>query len=118
LQLLARAALALGALAHPRMQLLHSGRKPVAHPLELAQVQQHRTAANPVAARRGRRDMRKALGDDRTALALESRDLRAQRGSRSTLIELNLPIDDFLHVVGHTRLLAGRKQFYQCVCER
>jgi hypothetical protein len=118
LQLLARASLALGALAHPRMQLLYSGRKPVADALELAQVQQHRTAGDPVAARRGRRDMREALGDDRTALALESGDLRAQRGPRSPLIELNLPIDDFLHVVGHTRLLAGRKQFYQRSLER
>jgi hypothetical protein len=78
LQLLARASLALGALAHVRTQLLHSGRKPVAHALELAQVQQHRTTGDPIAARRGRRDMRKALSDDRTALALESRDLRPQ----------------------------------------
>jgi hypothetical protein len=86
--------------------------------------------------------VRKALGDDRGALALESRDLRPQGGPGGALVELQaigvpgprtgslvtwsvdrllslaFPIDDLLLVAGHTRLLAGRQQFYQRVCRR
>jgi hypothetical protein len=90
--------------------------------------------------------VREALGDDRGALTLESRDLRAQRRTCGALVDRprhtavehactfrsgkaltssrgppslpNLPIDDLLLVVGHTRLLAGRIRFYQCVRRR
>jgi hypothetical protein len=84
--------------------------------------------------------VRKALGDDRRTLALESRDLRPQRRPRSALTALvsqqaNIAFERFagtimtrgieqslteafsialsLLVVDHTRLLSGRAPFYQ-----
>jgi len=89
--------------------------------------------------------VREALGDDRRALALEARDLRAQGDPGGALVasqailrsgapgpradagviqsvdrppSLAFPIDDLLLVVGHTRLLAGRERFYQRVLAR
>ncbi|MGD0452238.1 MAG: hypothetical protein ABSB69_01450 [Solirubrobacteraceae bacterium] len=142
MQLLARAALALDAFARARAQLLHVGGEPVAHALELAEVQQRRTARD-TGARHGRRDVREALDDDRRALALQSCYLRPQGDPGGALVRpqaiipggagepragtvvtqsvdrppsLALPIDDLLLVLGHTRLLAGREQFYQRGC--
>ncbi|HSZ14670.1 MAG TPA: hypothetical protein VK790_11620 [Solirubrobacteraceae bacterium] len=58
--------------------------------------------------------MREALGDDRRALALQPRDLRAQRSPRGALVARpTLATDDLLLVLRHTRLLAGRERFYQ-----
>ncbi|MGA2452475.1 MAG: hypothetical protein ABSG93_03060 [Solirubrobacteraceae bacterium] len=89
--------------------------------------------------------MREALGDDRRALALEPCDLRSQGGPGGALADpvgehassaRKLPartvatssieqrlnrafsIAQLLLVVGHTRLLSGRPQFYQRVCVR
>jgi hypothetical protein len=134
LQLLACAALALDTLAGACAQLLHAARELVAYALELAEIEQRRTVrASPAAARHGCRDVRKALGDDRGALALESRDLCPQRGPCGALVDVRaalaggtveprpdrcvtpsverpllaaVSIDDSMLLVGHTRLLA------------
>jgi len=137
LQLLARAPLALDTLAGARTQLLHTARQLVAYALELAEIEQRRTVHTDAAAACHRRgDVREALGNDRGALALESRDLCPQRGPGGALVDVRaapaggaveprpdrcitwsverplLPavsIDDSMLLVDHTRLLACNK---------
>jgi hypothetical protein len=122
------------------MQLLDRDGEAVAHALELSEVEQHRPAARDAGHTGGRGDVRKALGDDRGTLALESRDLSPQRRPCGTLTALvshqaSIALERFagatvawgieqsltgafsiallLLVVGHTRLLSGRAPFYQ-----
>jgi len=64
-------------------QLLDLCCEPVAHTLELPEIQQRRTLLR--AGREGRSDVGEALADDRRELALEPRDLRLQRFPRRTL---------------------------------
>jgi hypothetical protein len=70
------------------MQLLDCDSKAVAHALELSEVEQRRPTPRDAGHTGGHGDMRKALGNDRRALALESRDLSSQRRPRSTLTAL------------------------------
>jgi hypothetical protein len=126
------------------MQLLDCDGEAVAHALELPEVEQRRPAARDAGHAGGRGDVRKALGDDRRALALESRDLSPQRRPRSALTALvsrqaSIALERFagtimtrdieqslteafsiavLLVVGHTRLLSGRAPFYQRIRAR
>lgn len=89
--------------------------------------------------------MREALGDDRGVLTLEPCDLRPQGDPGRTLgyrpaiflpagrgldagtfatqssdrpVRLVFSVDQLLLVVGHTRLLSGRRRFYQRVHAR
>jgi hypothetical protein len=142
LQQLARAALALAAFAHARVQLLHVRRELVAHTLERPEVEQPGTAEGSALDRRRRGNVWEALGHDRPALALQARDLCAQGSPRGALVRSPgqrlcaatlgdhaasppgvathpgrvVSIDDLLVVVGHTRLLSGRERFYQRTC--
>jgi hypothetical protein len=81
LQQLARGCLQLGSRDGRPPRQLHPAGQLVARTLELLQVQQARSAANPMTTtvrtrvcRRG--DVRKAVGDDLRQLALEPGDLR------------------------------------------
>jgi hypothetical protein len=82
-----------GARGGDRGQVLHAAGEAVAHPLELGQAEQHRTAAHAArrfrlrerAERRIRRDVREAGGHDPRELVLQARDLAAQRSARGAL---------------------------------
>jgi hypothetical protein len=120
------------------MQILDRGGELVAYALELPEVEQRRSAAHDAGHAVGRGDVREALRDDRRALALQSRDLRPQRCPRGALAEragqqasvalragtvVSRSVEQSLAgafsialsllVVAHTRLLSGRRRFYQ-----
>lgn len=64
------------------LRLAHARGEPVALALELGEAEQARAGQGVEELRGGgrrRRDVREARGDDRRELALELRDLRAQR---------------------------------------
>ncbi len=122
------------------MQLSDRDGELVANALELLEVEQRGPAVGDAGDARGCSYVRKALGDDCRALALQARDLRPQRCPRGALaarigqqahiaieqsagtlvtrsVEQSLTgafsITLSLLVVGHTRLLSGRTRFYQ-----
>jgi hypothetical protein len=70
-------------------QVLHARGEPVALALELLEAEQPRAAEGFLArqARGTDRDVRKAGGDDLRELALQARDLLAQRSAGSRLVE-------------------------------
>ncbi len=134
--MLAGAALALDTFLHARAQLLHAHSEPIAHALQLTEIEQRRSARIGAGDRDRCGDEREPLGDDRRARRLQSRDLRPQRSSGAALVNLDLAcgarglaagalatanqhliavysIDDLLLAVGHTHLLAGKAQVYQ-----
>lgn len=63
-ELLACAALMLGAFPHAAVQHLHVGRQPVAHALQLPEVEQLGAASVRRAEGRRHADVGKAIGDD------------------------------------------------------
>ncbi|HWD10230.1 MAG TPA: hypothetical protein VG366_00190 [Solirubrobacteraceae bacterium] len=76
-------------LASELPDVLHAACEAVALALELLQREQPRAAERVrlLDARRVGRDVRERAGDDLRKLALEPRDLRAQRASRGGLVE-------------------------------
>ena len=86
-----RAALVLDAPVGEPAKLLNPCGQPVARSLELAQAQQTRPN-DRLRHRGGRRDVGKAIGDDRRELTLEPCDLLAQRAPRRALARLRTTI--------------------------
>jgi hypothetical protein len=83
-----RAALVLGARVREQANVLQAPRQRVALALQLREAQQSRTTGvEPVDARHLCRDVRERRGDDPRKLALQARDLQAQRASRGALVE-------------------------------
>ena len=73
---------------HYAAHVLHAPRERVTLALELRQAEQARTTLACAGDARGVcRDVRKAVRDELRQLALQARDLRAQRAPRSALVE-------------------------------
>jgi hypothetical protein len=111
--------------------------EPIAHALQLAEVEQHRSASGGAGDRGGRGNEGEPFSHDRRARTLEPRNLRPQRRPCGALVELLAKsilrpraaptasaridqrltalrsIDELLLAVGHTHLLSGRARFYQ-----
>jgi len=87
LELLACATFVLGTRGHAGVQLLHARGKQVANALELAEVEQHRTAGARADGRDGGGNEGEAFGDDRGTLALQPGDLRPQRPPGGALVD-------------------------------
>jgi hypothetical protein len=88
-QQLARASLVLGAGMRQRTDLFYAAGKCVSLTLELGEAEQARAAEALAAGVTGGvgGNVREAAGDDLRQLALQSRDLRAQRTSRRQLVD-------------------------------